>query len=75
MSVPGRIFVEIGPEEMSVLMVFVDHQMEFKIFCHAVTSRLPVRRACFASNTSIPLLLATTFLKDPTEPEEQRCFL
>ena len=50
---------------MSAFMVSLDHQMEFHIFVHTVTFGLRVCLVCSSTDRSIPLLLTTTFLKDP----------
>ena len=42
---------------------------------HTVSLRLPVYLDCFANIRSTPWLLLATFLKDPTETEEQRYLL
>ena len=69
--VPRRDWIK---KKLQSQMVSLHHQVEFQIFFHTVTFCLPVCLVCVA-NRSIHLLLLTTFLQDPTEPEVQRCFL
>ena len=55
-----------------------DHQMEHRLFFHAVSFCLPVCLVCCAKkkkNRSISSLLPTNFLEDSTEPEEQKSLL
>ena len=53
--------------KVQLQMGSLDDQKDFQIL-NTGTFSLPVCLACFARNRSIPLLLSTTFLKDPTEP-------
>ena len=61
--------------EFQLQKVPLDHQIEFQNLFHAVTFCPPDRLVCFANNRSIPSLFSATFLKDPTEPEEQKYLL
>ena len=54
--------------KVQLQMGSLDDQKDFQIFLNTVTFSLPICLACFARNRSSPLLLSTTFLKDPTEP-------
>ena len=53
----------------------LDHQMAFQIFLHTVTCCRPVCLVCVANDRIISFLPSATFLKDPTEPEEQTYLL
>ena len=64
----------LGENSFQAHTVSLDHQMVFQIFFHTVTF-LSTSLCCVFRKKKNPSLHATTFLKDPTETEDQRHLL